>query len=68
MEAPAQVVEQAQHLETDRDVEHRDRLVSEENPRPGGERAGERDALALTTGKLVRVLSPNPPKNKGFGA
>src|SRR6516165_10034217 len=56
LEAAAQVVEQAQHLQPDRDVQHRHRLVGEQDARPGGQRPGERDALPLTTGQLVREL------------
>ena len=43
----ADVGEQVQHLRLDRDVERRHRLVQDQHPRLGGQRAGDRDALAL---------------------
>ena len=55
-EALAQVVEQVQHLEPDRDVQHGHRLVGQQHGRAGGQRPGERDPLALAAGQLVRVL------------
>ena len=36
-------------------VERRQRLVEQQHPRPLGQRAGERDALALAAGQLVRL-------------
>ena len=36
-------------------VERRQRLVEQQHPRPLGERARERDALALAAGELVRL-------------
>src|SRR5271169_6132812 len=55
-EAPAEVVEQVQHLQADRDVEHRHWLVGEQHARAGGQRTGEGDPLALAAGQLMRVL------------
>ena len=54
LELRAQLVEQVEDLEADRDVEHRDRLVGQQHPRPRGERARDRDTLALAAGQLVR--------------
>ena len=48
---------QVQDPDPDRDVEHRGRLVGEDHARLDRERAGDRDALALSAGELVRVLA-----------
>ena len=50
-----QPVEQLQDAGADRDVEHRDRLVGDEQPRLEHERRRDRDPLALPAGELVRV-------------
>src|SRR5580692_451818 len=55
-ETLAEVVEQVEHLQADRDVQHRHRFVGEQHARVGGQRTGEGDALALAAGQLVRVL------------
>jgi hypothetical protein len=49
-EALAKVVEQAEDLQPDRDVQHGHGLVGEQDARVGGERAGEGDPLALAAG------------------
>ena len=54
-EAPLQVAQQVEHLRLDRDVERRDRLVADDQLRLDRERAGDRDALALAAGELVRI-------------
>ena len=46
--------EQVDDLRLDRDVERGDGLVADEHVRLHGERAGDRDALALAAGELVR--------------
>ena len=51
----AQVEHQAQELGADRDVEHRHRLVRDDELRVHDERPGDDDALALAAGELVRV-------------
>ena len=50
-----QLLEQVEHLGLDRDVERRGRLVGDEQLGLERERAGDADALTLTTGELVRV-------------
>ena len=50
----AQAVEHVQHAGPDRDVEHRDRLVGDEEVGLEDERGCDRDPLALTAGELVR--------------
>ena len=57
LELGAQLVEQVEHPEADRDVQHRDGLVGQQHPRPRGERACDRDTLALAAGQLVRILA-----------
>ena len=47
--------EQVEHPEADRHVEHRDRLVGDQQRRPRRERPGDRDALTLSAGELVRT-------------
>ena len=56
VQAFLQVPQQVQHAQADRDVEHRHRLVGEQRLGVGGQRAGDRDPLALAAGELVRVL------------
>ena len=46
-----QLEQQVQHLRLDRDVERGDRLVGHHQPRIGGERAGDADALALAAAR-----------------
>ena len=53
--AAAQPVQELQDSGPDRDVEHRDRLVGDEQARLEHERGCDRHALALTAGELVRV-------------
>ena len=43
----AEVLQQVEDAQADRDVEHRDRLVGEQHLGVGGEGAGDGDALAL---------------------
>ena len=50
-----QVEHQPQQLRPDRDVEHADGLVGDDQLRPEHEGAGDDDALALAAGQLVRV-------------
>ena len=50
----ADVGEQVEDLGLDRDVERRDRLVEDDHARLGGERAGDRDALALAARERAR--------------
>ena len=54
--AVAQVLQQVQDAEADRHVEHRDRLVGEQHLGVGGERPGDRHALALAARELVGEL------------
>ena len=49
-----QVRQQVDDLRLDRDVERGDRLVADDQVRPGRERAGDADALALAAGEFVR--------------
>src|SRR5882762_955895 len=51
-----QILQEVQQLGLDRDVERRDRLVADQDLRTQGERAGDRDPLALAAGELVRVF------------
>ena len=53
--AVAELVEDAEDPGAHRDVEHRDRLVGDEQLRAEDEARRDRDALALATGELVRV-------------
>jgi hypothetical protein len=48
------VEHQIDHLCLDRDVERRNRLVGNNQLGPKRKRAGDADALPLTTGKLMR--------------
>ena len=66
-----QLGEELQHLGAHGDVERRDRLVGDDEFRPAHDGAGDRDALALAAGELVRIalgetvaeadLAPAPP-------
>ena len=49
------VLEQVQDLRLHRHVERRDRLVADDQLRLGDDGAGDRDALALAAGELVRA-------------
>jgi hypothetical protein len=49
--------QQIDDLRLDRDVERGDRLVADDDIGLHGERAGDRDALALATRELVRVAA-----------
>jgi hypothetical protein len=51
------VLEQVQHLRTDRDIKGRDRLVADDEPRLGRERAGNADALPLPAREFMRKPS-----------
>src|SRR5438309_1663280 len=51
-----QILQEVQQLGLDRHVERGDRLVADQDLRAQGERAGDRDPLALAAGELVRVL------------
>src|SRR5580700_6962390 len=57
LKALPQLVDDVQDLEANRDVEHRDRLVGEEDAWLHGERAGDRDTLSLAPRQFVRVAS-----------
>ena len=50
-----QIVEQAEHLRLDRDVERGRRLVGDQDAGIVGERHGDADPLAHAAGKLVRI-------------
>src|SRR5271157_399835 len=50
---PLQVQQELQDLRPYRDVEHRDRLVGNDEPRPQDERPGDHHPLPLTARKLV---------------
>src|ERR1022692_4095295 len=52
-----QVTEEIEDAEPDRDVEHGNRLVGEQDPGLYSQRAGDGHALALPAGQLVRVLT-----------
>ena len=51
-----QVPHQVQDLRLDRNIERRGRLVANQEFRIAGKGAGNRNALALAAGKLVRIL------------
>src|SRR5215510_7862984 len=53
--ALAKVGEQVEHLRTNRDIERRNRLVTNNKLRFNCESARDRDALPLSAGKFVRV-------------
>ena len=55
-ELPLQLEDEIEDADPDRHVEHRDRLVGQDHARLDGQRAGDRDALALPARELVRVL------------
>ena len=66
-----QILELVHDLGADRHVERRDRLVEHDQPRVGDQRAGDRDALALAAGELVREelgdIGPQPDQLQHFG-
>ena len=53
-ELVAQSLEQVDDRHPQRGIDHRHRLVGDDQPRAGDQRAGDRDALQLAAGKLVR--------------
>ncbi len=52
-----QALEQIEHLQTDRHVQHRDWFVGEQDGRLHRERPRNRDTLALSAAQLMRVLA-----------
>ena len=50
-----QLLEHVDHLRLNGHVQRRDRLVADDELRPGGQGAGDADALALAAGELVGV-------------
>ena len=68
-----EVAHQAGDLRLGRRVQRRDGLVADQQPRPGGQRPGDRDALPLAAGELVRVPAgevarqPDPFQQVGGG-
>src|SRR5205085_8818083 len=57
VEAPLKILQKIDHLRLDRDVERRDRLVADDEPRLDRERARDADALALPARELVRIAA-----------
>ena len=55
VELVLQIAQQVQHLRLNRDIQRRDRLVGDDEPRIERERARDADALALTAAELVRI-------------
>ena len=53
-----QITHQVEDLRLDRDVEGRGRLVADDEIGVGGDRARNRDPLALAAGEFVRKLAP----------
>ena len=51
------VGQQVQNLRPDRDIEGADGLVGDQDPRLADQGAGNRDALTLAAGELVRKAS-----------
>src|SRR5438132_2480782 len=60
--ALTQLAHQVEDADPDRDVEHRDGLVGDDQLRPEGERLSESDTLALPAAQLVRKLSRGRPR------
>ena len=58
----AQLRHQVKQADPDRGVEHGDRLVGEDQPRPGRQRLGEADPLPLPAAQLVREAAPACPR------
>jgi hypothetical protein len=54
-EIALQLLQKIHDLCSDADIESGDRFVGDDELRPQGESAGNADALALASGKLVRV-------------
>ena len=52
---PLQLEQDLEDLRAHQDVEHRDRLVADDPVGLEHERGGDRDALALAAGELLRV-------------
>ena len=52
----ALALEQVEDLRLDRDIQRRRRLVGDQDLGVGGERDGDRDALAEPPAQLVRIL------------
>ena len=52
--------QQVEHLRADRNIECRDRLVTDDQLRLNRKRACDRDPLPLASGEFVRVASPVP--------
>ena len=48
--------QQVEHVQPDRNIEHRDRLIRQQDLWPRRQRAGNRHALALATAQLVWIL------------
>ena len=57
LEPGLQIPQEIQNLRLERRVEHRGRLVGDEQRRPAGERDGDHDPLAQAAGQLVRVVA-----------
>jgi hypothetical protein len=58
--AVAQAGHHVEHAGADRDVEHRDRLVGQDQLRPDRQRLGEPDPLALAAAHLVGEPGEHP--------
>ena len=56
MELGREVMQQVEKAYPDRDVDHRDGLIRDDHPRIHRERARDRHALSLPTGKLVWIF------------
>jgi hypothetical protein len=54
-EIALQLLQKIHDLRADADVESGNRLIGDDELRPQGESAGNADALALASGKLVRI-------------
>ena len=55
------ILQQVDHLSLNRYIQCRYRLVADQQPGSAGERACDRNTLALATGKLVRIAPPHLP-------
>jgi hypothetical protein len=55
VELALQLLEQVQDLRLDGDIQRRNRLVGDDELRPGGERPRDADALALAAAEFMRV-------------
>src|SRR6266700_3297509 len=56
-EPPLQVAQEIEHLRTDRDIERRNRLVTDDELGLDCERARNGDALALAAGEFMRITA-----------